>query len=95
MKKPKPTIEPINLTPEDSEKVQNLQNGYTEYYQFGRVRRKYQSEQAVIHHLKKIMGGLCACAQVPTVIVKYDMDDAVLVERYCDSCFEKNKSEIS
>jgi hypothetical protein len=46
--------------------------------------------------VKTIAGGYCCiCGVIPTKIVRYKSDDASVIERYCDSCFEKRnlKSE--
>jgi len=40
--------------------------------------------------LKNIAGGCCSiCGSIPDKIVKFKSDDASIVERYCDSCFER------
>jgi len=49
--------------------------------------------------IKKYVGGLCSnCGDIPTILVTYDVSDwemkAQRIERYCDSCFEKNKDKV-
>lgn len=49
--------------------------------------------------MKKVAGGLCyKCERIPTKMVSYDVHKALLIEKYCDKCFEnweKLKSTLS
>ena len=77
--KPKPTIEPI-IIPEDKLKKLNMKLN-SKYSRFSKVKM-----------IRELAGGLCClCAEIPTKIVKYKLEDATLIERYCDECFKKSK----
>ena len=40
--------------------------------------------------LKKLVGSWCVvCGAIPTQIASYDYNGATKIERYCDSCVEK------
>ena len=42
--------------------------------------------------IRKYAGGYCVrCCNIPTKKVSYKIQDAVLVERYCDKCFQYMK----
>ena len=46
--------------------------------------------------IRNYVGGCCgSCRGIPTKKVIYDVNDGdKLVEFYCDTCFEKDKSEL-
>lgn len=52
-----------------------------------------------VKRLRELYGGLCRCGQWPDYKIMYDVGDnnqrAWLVERYCDSCYDKWKGGIN
>ena len=39
---------------------------------------------------RRYAGGVCCgCEGIPKKIVQYDVKNAILIERYCNSCFTK------
>lgn len=81
-KKPKPKIEPIKLTPEEINKINECKALISTY------------SKTNYNKIKKIIGGFCGiCGDISTKKVSYDCDGAFLVEYYCDKCFSKSGIE--
>lgn len=75
---PKPTIQALNL---DKDKLERLQT---------RLKSTRLTVKAKYDEIKKVAGGVCGmCDGIPTKIVSFDMEGAFLIEKYCDTCFEK------
>lgn len=74
----KPIVEPIKI---EKEKLGELEL----------ILKSIKTTDSLRHDaIKEYAGGVCMlCAQLPTRIVRYDMDGAQLVERYCDKCYKK------
>jgi hypothetical protein len=100
----KPKIIHIKLTPEQLQEIEQLNKGIT-VPATKTVRKKDGRTYEITtkkrftllmrrERLKKIYGGNCMCDQYCTVKVIYDVGDekqkATLLQKYCDSCFEKS-----
>jgi len=69
--KPKPTIEPIVIPEDKLNKLNLILN--SNYSPFLKQRM-----------IRQIAGGLChTCGKIPTKILKYELEDITLIERYC------------
>lgn len=54
-----------------------------------RLRRSDKQRNLII---RKWAGGVCIrCYNIPTKKVSYQIEDALLAERYCDNCFKYMK----
>ncbi|MGI0021278.1 MAG: hypothetical protein ACRD9Q_00315 [Nitrososphaeraceae archaeon] len=74
----KPIVESIKI---DSEKLKELESKLKSFKTTADLR--YDA-------IKKYAGGVCMdCEDIPTKIVRYDMDGAQLIQKYCDKCFDK------
>ena len=75
--KPKPTIEDIIIDPEKLEELKEIltSNSYKENR---------------IKSMRAIAGGPCfSCGGIPNRILKYQLEGAMLIERYCQECFSR------
>jgi len=80
IRKGKPTIEPIVIPEDKKQKLDKVLN------------YKHTSHSQKERAIKQIVGGFCClCENPPTQILKYKLEDATLIERYCDKCIEKVK----
>jgi hypothetical protein len=53
---------------------------------------RLKSDKQKLHMIRKYAGGVCTgCYSIPTKKISYDIGDAILVERYCDKCFNFSK----
>jgi len=76
--KPKPTIEPIVIPEDKLNKLKQVLNS------------KNTSPFMREKRIRQIAGGLCClCDGLPTQILKYKLEDATLIEKYCDKCLPK------
>lgn len=83
-KKPKPKIDSIKLTTEETNKINECKLLINTY------------SKTNYNKIKKIIGGFCViCADIPTKKISYDCDGALLVEYYCDKCFSKSGIDCS
>ena len=77
-KKNKPKIRNIILSKEQQAKLDNTRLEYSK-----------------LRQLRKLFGVCCKCGILASKIVSYNANDskqkARLIERYCQSCFEKRK----
>ena len=71
----KPIITDIKLSEENQDKLNYILNSNMSDY------RKSLNQRAIV--------GSCFCGKVPTKLVTYDVEDAKLIEKYCEACFEK------
>lgn len=76
--RPIPTIRPVIRSDEQLKEFRNIiSNPRTSQ----NVKKRFMAEKA---------GGYCSvCGDVATQIASYDMVDATLVEKYCDTCLER------
>ena len=75
--KPKPTIEPIVISPEQKQVLDTMLNSN---------RSKAMKHRTMI----TIAGGVClVCGDIPTKKVKYKLEDATRIEHYCSKCIPK------
>jgi hypothetical protein len=77
---PTPTIKPMNIPADQLELLNHVMTS-----------KRYSdiSREAL---QKKITGKCCVCGDIPTRIASYDCSGATRIERYCDSCVEKQFS---
>ena len=76
--RPIPTVRPVNRS---SEQLKVLQNIISNPRISEKVKKRFMAEKA---------GGYCSvCGDVATQIASYDMVDATLVEKYCDTCIAR------
>lgn len=76
--RPNPTVRPVNRS---KEQLKNLQNMLSNPRVSQSVKKRFMSEKA---------GGYCSvCGGVATQIASYDMVDATLVVKYCDTCLAR------
>ena len=76
--RPNPTVRPVN---ESEEQLEHLQNILSNPRISQSVKKRFMSAKA---------GGYCSvCGGVATQIASYDMVDATLVEKYCDTCLAR------
>jgi hypothetical protein len=74
----KPIVEPIKIEKEKLEELELI------------LKCIKTTDSLRYDAIKEYAGGVCMlCAQLPTRLVRYDMDGAQLVERYCEKCFKK------
>jgi hypothetical protein len=76
--KPKPTIEDIIISKENLERLNMILTSNSPWKE-----NKAKS-------MRMIAGGPCfSCGAIPNKILKYQLKDAMLIERYCDECFKR------
>ena len=76
--RPIPTIRPVIRS---DEQLKVLQDIISSPRVSQNVKKRFMAEKA---------GGYCSvCGDVATQIASYDMVDATLVEKYCDTCLER------
>jgi len=79
--RPNPTVRPVIRS---EEQLKHLQNILSNPRISQSVKKRFMSEKA---------GGYCSvCGGVATQIASYDMVDATLVEKYCDTCLAREIS---
>jgi hypothetical protein len=75
--KPKPIIQPMDLSSESLEKLNRIMSS---------ARISPDKKDKLI---KAITGYCCSCGSTATKIATYKMNDATLIEKYCDTCLAK------
>ena len=76
--KPSPTVRPVDRS---KEQLKDLENILSNPRISQSVKKRFMSEKA---------GGYCSvCGGVATQIASYDMVNATLVEKYCDTCLSR------
>ena len=75
--KPKPIIQPIDITSESLKKLDRIMSS-----------TKISSDKKD-KLIKAITGSCCTCGSLATKIATYEMNDATLIEKYCDTCLAK------
>lgn len=76
--RPAPTVRPVIRS---DEQLKDLQDVISNPRISQNVKKRFMSEKA---------GGYCSvCGDVATQIASYDMVDATLVEKYCDTCLSR------
>ena len=76
--KPSPTVRPVDRSKEQLEHLENILSNPRISQS---VKKRFMSEKA---------GGYCSvCGGVATQIASYDMVNATLVEKYCDTCLAR------
>jgi hypothetical protein len=78
--KPKPTIQPMDITSESLEKLEKIMSS-------PRI-SPYKKDKLI----KTITGYCCTCGYVATKIATYKMNDVTLIEKYCDTCLARGIS---
>ncbi len=79
--RPTPIVRPVNRS---KEQLKHLENILSNPRISQSVKKRFMSEKA---------GGYCSvCGGVATQIASYDMVDATLVEKYCDTCLAREIS---
>ena len=73
------TIERINLSEESAIKLETLTSSHYGY--------SHRADRII----KSLSGYCCLCPNVATHIVKYKLEDAILIEKYCHECVIKIK----
>jgi hypothetical protein len=82
MNLPVPTIEDIIISEEDKQRLDKVLDPKSKY-------SKIIKQEAI----RKISGGFCfLCEKLPTRILKYQLEGAMLIERYCKECYDKLNS---
>ena len=73
-------VKPIDASKEDMESLRKVMDSKS-------------SDWVKQAKLKKVLGSWCfMCGGIPTKIASYDYNGATRIERYCDSCVEKQFS---
>ena len=81
MSKSEPKIEKIKLSRKIKEEISLL------------IKRNSLTTVVRNRIIKRYAGGVCLiCGDVPTKKITYDVDGAVLVERYCSKHFKSTRS---
>jgi hypothetical protein len=75
--KPKPIIQPMDITSESLEKLDRIMSS---------AKISPDKKDKLI---KAITGYCCTCGSIATKIATYKMNDATLIEKYCDTCLAK------
>ena len=75
--KPKPTIQPMDITSESLQRIEKIMSS---------PRISPDKKDKLI---KAITGSCCTCGCVPTKMATYKMNDATLIEKYCDTCLAR------
>jgi hypothetical protein len=78
--KPKPTIQPIDITSESLQRLEKIMSS------------PKISPDKKDKLIKAITGYCCTCGCVATKIATYKMNDATLIEKYCDACLARGIS---
>jgi hypothetical protein len=77
-------ITPISVTKEDLERLREF------------IKSPKASDWVKDNRMKKLVGSWCVlCGGIPTKVASYDYSGATRIERYCDSCAEKQFSRSS
>jgi len=70
-------VKPINASEEDLESLKKVLDSKV-------------SDCVKTLKIKRVLGSWCiVCGSIPTQIASYDYNGATKIERYCDSCVEK------
>ena len=73
-----PVVEPIKIEKDKLEELESI------------LKSIKTTESLRYEAIKEYAGGVCMlCVNIPTKLVRYDMDGIILIEKYCDNCFEK------
>ena len=76
--RPTPTFRPINIS---KEQLRDFRNLLSEPRTSEKIKKRFMNDKA---------GGCCStCGDMATQIASYDMDGAILVEKYCDRCLAR------
>ena len=75
--KPKPTIQRMDITSESLEKLDRIMSS------------PKISPDKKDKLIKAITGYCCTCGSIATKIATYKMNNATLIEKYCDTCLAK------
>ncbi len=75
--KPKPTIQPIDITSESLQRLEKIMSS-------PRI-SPFKKDKLI----KAITGSCCTCGCVATKMATYKMNDATLIEKYCDTCLAR------
>jgi hypothetical protein len=75
--KPKPTIQPMDITSESLQRLEKIMSS--------RRISPYKKDKLI----KAITGYCCTCGCVATKMATYKMNDATLIEKYCDTCLAR------
>lgn len=81
MSKSDPKIEEIKLSKKIKEEISSL------------IKRDSLTTEVRNRIIKQYAGGVCLiCGGVPTKKITYDVDGAILIERYCGKHFKSTRS---
>jgi hypothetical protein len=76
--RPTPTLRPINIS---KEQLKNFRDLVLNPRTSRDIKKRFMVEKA---------GGYCSvCGDIATQIASYNMVDATLVEKYCDTCLAR------
>lgn len=75
--KPKPSIHRINVSPESIQRLVSLTSSS----------KNIPSKTDRL--IKNMTGYCCLCPNIAEHIAKYKIENAILIERYCDACINK------
>ena len=73
--RPTPTLRPVNIS---KELLTDFRNLLSDPRISQKIKKRFMNDKA---------GGCCSmCGDIATQIASYDMDGAILLEKYCDRC---------
>jgi hypothetical protein len=76
--RPTPTLRPVNISKEQLKDFRDL------------VSNARTSQEIIKRFMVEKAGGYCSvCGDIATQIASYNMVDATLVEKYCDTCLAR------
>ena len=76
--RPTPTVRPVNRTKEQLKEFQDI------------ISNPRTSQDSKKRFMVEKAGGYCSmCGDIATQIASYDLIDATLVEKYCDTCLAR------
>lgn len=104
----KPVIKKIEFTKEEQEEIDKINKGESipktrivtnkNGYSYEYTTNKRFTYETARKRLRELYGGTCRCGQWSDYKVSYPVGDANqgawLVERYCDSCYDKWKDRL-
>ena len=76
--RPTPTLRPVNIS---KEQLRDFRTLLSDPRTSQNIKKRFMVDKA---------GGYCSmCGDIATQIASYDMIDATLVEKYCDTCLAR------
>jgi hypothetical protein len=76
--RPTPTLRPINIS---KEQLRDFRNLLSEPRTSQKIKKRFM--------VQKAGGYCCMCGDMATQIASYDMNGAILVEKYCGRCLAR------